>query len=139
MTYTINQSTEKAHSIENSDGVKFWIQRRWMRADGSLTPAGIAAEKEAEERRAESAIPVKLPIDWQNEKSVGVDYRAVFSLSSSVDADDKRVRAFFPKSMIEIVDGLAHVPAWLEKKKRAEALEKSNIHPGYSIISTWSE
>jgi len=33
------RETERARLLEH-DGIQFWIQKRWQRADGSLTPAG---------------------------------------------------------------------------------------------------
>jgi len=34
--------TERAKHLEHN-GIRFWIQRRWQRADGTLTPAGKKA------------------------------------------------------------------------------------------------
>jgi hypothetical protein len=34
------KETEKAKLLEK-DGVSFWVQERWVRTDGTLTPAGI--------------------------------------------------------------------------------------------------
>jgi hypothetical protein len=38
----IERRTERALLVTH-DAVSFWIQRRWMRADGTLTPAGWKA------------------------------------------------------------------------------------------------
>jgi len=36
---TVIKETERAKYLEH-DGIRFWIQRRWQRVDGTLTPAG---------------------------------------------------------------------------------------------------
>jgi hypothetical protein len=46
--FKISKETPKAYLMENSSGETFWIQKRWMRKDGSLTPKGIEASKKAE-------------------------------------------------------------------------------------------
>jgi len=39
---TIIRETERAKLLEH-DGIRFWIQKRWQRTDGTLTPAGKRA------------------------------------------------------------------------------------------------
>ena len=39
---TVKRETERAKLLEH-DGIEFWIQRRWQRADGTLTDAGKRA------------------------------------------------------------------------------------------------
>ena len=143
MTYTVRSETPKALLLANAEGMTFWVQRRWMRSDGTLTPAGVAAEQKAEDRLAEAATLVEMPLDWQNEKSVGIDYRAEFTLSSSIDARPRRVRAFVSKSQVELTaDGTVKLPIWLERKLRREALsraqDREGLHHGYQIVSAWS-
>ncbi len=136
----IIKETPKALKLETPEGVEFWIQRRWMRANGSLTPAGDAARIKAEDEAAESENLVTMPISWQNEKSIGIDYRAAFTLSSSVDARDRRVRAFVAKSAVEIDGDTARLPVWLERKARNEAMQreiKKGLHEGYTIVAAW--
>lgn len=138
--YTIIAERPKALKIEAQDGTTFWVQRRWMRADGTLTPAGETAKRNAEDRRAERDVTAPMPIAWENEKSIGIDYSAEFTLSSSVNAKPRRVRAFVAKSAIEIRDGMALVPVWLEQKVREEALAREKakgLHRGYEIIGVW--
>lgn len=45
--YNILKETEKALLLENPEGKQFWIQKRWMKEDGTLTKSGLLAEKEA--------------------------------------------------------------------------------------------
>jgi len=35
----IKKETAKAYQLETEDGKLFWIQKRWMREDGTLTAA----------------------------------------------------------------------------------------------------
>lgn len=43
---TIKRETKKALLIEENEKT-FWIQKRWLREDGTLTPAGEKARNEA--------------------------------------------------------------------------------------------
>jgi hypothetical protein len=45
-TMTIEKETKKAYLLEE-DGKTFWIQKRWLREDGTLTKAGEKARDEA--------------------------------------------------------------------------------------------
>lgn len=44
---TINKETNKAYQMKTEDGRVFWIQKRWLREDGTLTPAGEKAKAAA--------------------------------------------------------------------------------------------
>lgn len=137
--FEITRETPKALQIFDGEAT-FWIQRRWMREDGTLTPAGEKVRIAAVDAKAERDHPVEMPIAWENDRSIGIDYRADFTLSSSINARAKRVRAFISKKMVEVDrDGVATIPAWLEKKVRAEALKKADLHHGYSITGGWAE
>ena len=49
------KETARGRLLEH-DGVQFWIQKRWQRADGTLTPAGkkaLAIEAEYRRRNAD--------------------------------------------------------------------------------------
>lgn len=43
----IKKETAKAYQLETEDGKLFWIQKRWMREDGTLTAAGEKAKAQA--------------------------------------------------------------------------------------------
>lgn len=85
---TTVKETKKAILLEKDD-TKFWIQKRWLRADGSLTPSGqksfeqakVNAEFDAEEkakgkryykishlieRETEKALMIKVNVDLYN-------------------------------------------------------------------------
>jgi hypothetical protein len=51
---TTVKETGKGRLLEH-DGIRFWIQKRWQRADGSLTPAGKQAMAIAAEYRRRHA------------------------------------------------------------------------------------
>ena len=128
---TITKETKKALKIEK-DGIYFWIQRRWLRADGSLTPAGENAYKNACEKKEfdNNLQPLPAPIAWESEKAVGLD---MFFLLARCDGEvDKEVRQriFLPKS--QIADD--KVKGWRLKAKVREAVETVELDEYYNLI-----
>ncbi len=123
MEYHIIRETKKALLIENVDEVSFWIQRRWMRADGTLTPAGAAAENAAyeeienpqEQQEPEAVKILASEVLAETEKAVRV---SAFVEYSGVDA---QIRIWLPKSQLIERDGLDFtVPAWLAEAKASD-------------------
>ncbi|HIJ66821.1 MAG TPA: hypothetical protein HPP51_00860 [Planctomycetes bacterium] len=126
------KETKKALRLEK-DGVRFWIQKRWIKDDGQLTPAGQKAFKEAKDQQAynESLQALPGPVAWESDKAIGVDG---FFLMARCDGEVDRVvrqRLFFPKS--QITD--SQVKGWLLTAKINEATDKAVIeNEHFSVI-----
>ena len=128
MNFTVKIEKPKALLIEREDGATTWIKKVWMRKDGTLTPAGFKALKNAktkeeakhERDEANNRLIGFNPV-WESAKAVAVDWLIENPTEKLICR-----RAFFPKSMCEIdEDGVIHrVPAWLWDKKRQEILEE---------------
>lgn len=130
------KETKKALLLKK-DNKTFWIQKRWMRADGTLTPAGEKAYNESptdEEKEAEKAERARLwkegqPVpkpDWENEKAYGFDIELEFpNLEKS-----RRERVFIPKSVMQ---ENGNIPHWILNKKRAELDIMYRNRGGYYI------
>ena len=138
--FKIERETKKALLLKK-DGKTFWIQKRWMREDGSLTPSGQQAFKDAQtdeekekgkaEEKARWAEGVKLPKpSWESEKAYGFDV----SLDFYDTEVTKRHRIFIPKSQIQ---KNGNIPSWLLKKKFEELSEAYPYqrYGGYHITS----
>ncbi len=102
----IVSSTEKALRIE-VDGAETWIQRRWMRKDGTLTAKGLESVQRA--KAGEKKRPY-----------VRVKYAELRDISPKAvvvkcfNGDE----AILPKSqIIEELDFSILVPQWLADKK----------------------
>lgn len=133
--FEISKETKKAYLI-TKDGKQAWIQKRWIKDDGSLTPSAEEAinkgeklvdiERENAEREKGLELP-KTP-DWEGEKSVGYDVNVNVDTSHYSEAKEdyvgsiKRIRdrIFIPKSMIKG----GRIPAWLAEKKIEELEQK---------------
>lgn len=130
--FEITQETPKAYLI-TKDGRQAWIQKKWLKDDGTLTPAAESAvakgQKTADIARenAEREKGLELPAkpDWESAKAVAYDVDVGIDHSHYSERDEETVggiehvkhRIFIPKSMIK--DG--RVPAWLMEKKIEEA------------------
>jgi hypothetical protein len=122
---TTIRETPKALLIEMEDGRQTWIQRRWMRADGTLTPAGQAAadkavtktqhaeakqsERQAETDRRNELIDLGAPAR-SSEKAVAYHARVCEPHTGQVIAR----LAWFPKSMSPDAGSF---PRWLIEAK----------------------
>lgn len=117
--FKIAKETKKALLLQNDQNQTFWIQKRWMRADGSLTSKGLEASKSAKsfdeykkERKKHNDEIVEFKISWESEKAVALD--RYISYASSLKT--QRIRVFFPKSLYKA----GGVPRWLWNKKMSE-------------------
>ncbi len=112
MTFEITRETKKALQL-SADGATFWIQRRWLRDDGTLTPKGEAAFAAAK----------------AGEKTTGKPYyRCKYAELRDISDKAVVVRCFdgssdvLPKSQIRhdlLADDIL-VPAWLAEKKNLQ-------------------
>lgn len=120
LTINITKETKKALYVELSDGRQGWIQRRWMRADGTLTPAGEANLKspaQIEEDRKPKFVTLK--VIRESEKAVLARFDAIDILGNDLDVD-----LWVPKSQL---DSEGRAPCWLIEKKATEYwLESGN-------------
>ncbi len=97
--FTIVETRHKSYKLKGEDDVTFFVPKRWVRKDGTFTPA---VQKNYEKRRVElnyrnERIPVNP--DWESEKCYGLDYRVTWCGPSSMRSRvfDKRMRVFVPK------------------------------------------
>lgn len=143
--FEVKAETQKGALIEKN-GKDFWIQKRWIRADGSLTPAALASYERAnvfggvtERKEAQKARRAKLEkegvpfkITWENENAVATDV-----LYDFYDIEkDVRLRLFFPKKLLK---ENGNVPLWLVKKKIEESKWKFERMGGYSVVESGFE
>lgn len=131
--YAIELETKKAYLLRKGDK-SFWIQKRWLRDDNTLTKAGEEAYKEAqtdaekkaikEEREAFRSEGVKKPAqaDYESGKAYGYDIEIEterqFPDSSYNTRKHKRHRIFIPKSVIQ---ENGNIPIWILENKIKEA------------------
>ncbi len=135
--FEIQRETAKAYEVKK-DGKTFWIQKRWMREDGTLTPQGEKAFKEAltdqqkqelkDVRKAERerGIPIPAKPDWESDKAYGFDLVVDYPNIERT----RRERIFIPKSVIQ---ENGNIPTWIIEKKIKE-LEKNSQRYGGMII-----
>ncbi|MDR0487004.1 MAG: hypothetical protein LBG91_02025 [Treponema sp.] len=92
------RETEKARLLEY-DGIQFWVQKKWQRADGTLTPAGKKSMAIAAEQRRRHA-----DFDATKTFTVVSETAKAVLLGCEVDVphDGRRVEARFwvPRTMI---------------------------------------
>lgn len=128
--FSIERETNKAYLL-SKDGKEFWVQKRWLREDGSLTPAGqyslskaktkeeqkkeYSEKKTAERERDKRGFSFQKPA-WESEKALGFDLDVAWT--SSVY---KKIRIFVPRSQIQ---PNGNIPTWLMKAKIAELDDK---------------
>lgn len=116
----IVRETKKALLIQFG-GKEAWIQRRWMREDGTLTPAAEKSLQEAEtieeknkrkeaEAEQRKAGVVKPKADFESEKALGYDVLLDFYDREKT----RRHRIFIPKSILQ---DNGNIPSWFLQKK----------------------
>lgn len=145
--YKILKETNKALRLESDSGRIFWIQKRWAckRTEKEvlgLTPAGLKAESEGKTaEELEKAKWRSLPVSWENDKAIGVDFRAEFTLDPTLSRTNQlyplKRRLFFPKSQL---NQAGQVPIWLYNSKVAETnikLKCNEGKQGYEIVGLW--
>jgi hypothetical protein len=131
--FELLEATPKAYKLKK-DGKTFWIQKKWMREDGTLTPAGQNAfeqsmtdvEKAEAKAKWQKGVPVPTAKpDWESDNAYGYDVNLDF-----YDIEkDIRHRIFIPKSVIK--DG--YIPRWLIQKKIEEIEQKYSRSGGFFI------
>ena len=119
--FNIKKETPKALLLEE-EGKTFWIQKRWMQDNGTLTPAGEKARAEAQTPREQKAekntmIGIMGKIERETERAI------LFDAFVENAAQCFGVKIWFPKSQIKICEGSIEVPAWLHSAKEAEHLK----------------
>ena len=95
---TLIGETKRARRLE-CDGIRFWIQKRWQRADGTLTPAGkkaLAIAADTHRRHAGFDAAKTFMVERETERAV------LLSCEVKVPSDSRPVQARFwvPRSMI---------------------------------------
>lgn len=122
--FKVEKETARAKLLRKGDK-SFWIQKRWMREDGTLTAAGQKAYEEAEtdsakqarqeKWKADRARGVERPAkaDWESDKAYGYDLELEFPDIERT----RRHRVFIPKSVIQ---PNGNIPSWILDKKIEE-------------------
>tara|TARA_Y100000296_G_C5134174_1_gene237249 strand:+ start:163 stop:534 length:372 start_codon:yes stop_codon:yes gene_type:complete len=113
----IKRETKKALLLETEDGKTFWIQKRWMRDDGTLTPKGLEALNAAGSDSPKKAKPfVKCKFKDLREISEKAIVVECFDGSSDI----------LPKSQIRIsvIEDSLLMPVWLAEQKSLQYAEK---------------
>lgn len=143
--FNMTAETRKAALIEK-DGVDFWVQKRWIRPDGSLTAAGISNYEKAKEsggvtqrKEAEKAHRAKLEREgvsfkktWENENAVATDvYYDLYDIE-----ENAKVRIFIPKKLLK---ENGNAPLWLVEQKLAEAEARFERSGGYMMTGSGFE
>lgn len=133
--FKVERETAKAKLLRKGDK-SFWVQKRWLREDGTLTPAGQKAYEEAEtdsekqarqeKKKADRERGVERPAkaDWESDKAYGYDLELEFPDTGIT----RRHRVFIPKSVIQ---PNGNIPYWLMRKKMEEIDE--HYSGGYFI------
>jgi|TARA_B100002003_G_scaffold89496_1_gene83681 hypothetical protein len=108
--FEITRETKKALQLA-AEGVTFWVQRRWMRDDGTLTAKGqeaFDAAKNGEKKTGKPYLKCKFrDLRDVSEKAVVVD---CFDGSSDI----------LPKSQIRCGVDSVLVPCWLAEQKNLQ-------------------
>ena len=133
--FKVERETAKAKLLRKGDK-SFWVQKRWLREDGTLTAAGQKAYEEAEtdsekqarqeKRKADRERGIERPAkaDWESDKAYGYDLELEFPDTGRT----RRQRIFIPKSVIQ---PNGNIPYWLMRKKIEEIDE--HYSGGYFI------
>lgn len=123
--FEIVKETPKAYLIKKN-GRQAWIQKKAVKDDGTLSPAGEQSlsrgEKveDIERENAERGKGVEAPkADWESDKAYGYDIDVFVENPSDPDGESRKVkhRIFIPKSMVK--EG--RIPTWLIEKKLDDA------------------
>ena len=127
VSVSVIRSTDKAHLIQDSSGREAWVQKRWLRPDGTVNAATFArqaAEKAA--RVADKAAADAASREFKNgfhsvttaresEKAIAVEARWK---NHATDQRGTRL-VWFPKSQVNN----GQVPGWLIQAKAKELRE----------------
>ncbi len=128
----ILEERRKALLVRAADGRTGWIQRRWRRADGTVSSpvlAKAAAKRgewavERQEGRDASKVSFALPkADWENGRSLGFD---VIGWNAGRQSDWSQ-RVFVPKTRCEQRDGVWYAPIGLVDWAITKMLEKGIV------------
>ena len=108
------KETEKGRLLEN-EGIRFWIQKRWQRADGTLTPAGkrsMAIAAEYRRRHAGFDASKVFPMEAETERAV------LLRCKVDMPHEGRQARAQFwvPRSMITEYDFVARKIREIEER-----------------------
>ena len=144
--FTVLEERAKSWKLEGPGDVKFFIKKAWRRADGSFTPAAYQSFYERQAQRNESQELVEVPVAWENERSIGIDFSAEFTLDDTIARTSRlsvvRIRRFVSKKM---VSG-SSIPRWLLEKIWGEAgdqiadkVHNPTLANGYSITGFYAE
>lgn len=135
--FKVERETTKAKLLRKGDK-SFWVQKRWLREDGTLTPAGQKAYEEAETDQAKQARQEKkkadrergverpAKADWESDKAYGYDLDLDFYNIEK----NRRHRIFIPKSVIQ---PNGNIPTWILEKKIEEIKDKYAGMGGFYI------
>lgn len=112
----ILKETEKAKLL-SYNGKNFWIQKRWMRKDGTLTAKGEEAKHQAEvpAKKTAKSKPFK---QCKYCEARHISDKAV--LIKSFDGQED----IFPTSQIKFIENVALIPTWLVDKKSVQVSNK---------------
>ena len=91
------RETERARLLEHN-GIKFWIQKRWQRADGNLTPAGkqaMAIAADYQRKHADFDATKTFMVERETERAVLLSCEVLTHENQHVQA-----RFWVPRSMI---------------------------------------
>jgi hypothetical protein len=119
--FTIVKSTAKAHLLQTADGRETWIKAAWLRADGTLTPAGekaLGLAKTREEAKKLNDFVFIKTVSRETDKAVGVKIQFATAKSNFNNVYDSLI--YFPKSLIKCIDGIDALPSWVVNKKLSE-------------------
>lgn len=105
------RETQKALQLE-IDGVQFWIQKRWLREDGTLTAKGTESFEKAK------ATPTECPTKKPYFKVKCRDMRKISEHAIAVECFDGS-KDVLPISQIRVnpIHDYILVPCWLAAKK----------------------
>ena len=104
------KETEKGRLLEH-EGIRFWIQKRWQRGDGSLTPAGKRSLAIAAAHAGFDASKV-FPMEAETERAV------LLRCTVDMPHEGRQAQAQFwvPRSMISEYDFVARKVREIEER-----------------------
>ena len=141
---TVQRETKKALMIKAADGREGWIQRRWLRADGTVADSTLARAAEDHAARQGDRARAQAERDFRNEQhTVSVARRTEKAVASTmvvleIGGDEATRLCWFPLSCCTISDdgGHADVPGWLIRAKEEE-VEQAAPRGGYYERHRW--
>jgi len=102
----------------SADGVPFWIQRRWLREDGTLTPKGEASFAAAKSGRRLKGVRPFYKVKYSDLRYISDKAVVVYCFDGS--------SCILPKSQIRncLVEDAILVPCWLAEQKTIQFASK---------------